>query len=143
MPSPPYPLHESVVDRINPEYATFYNKHLIDKQQVHLQPVEASRASGILIPGAGPQLPVGRTDDVRISRQESTGPDILARCFTPEGAAPAGGWPIMIWFHGGGWVLGDINTENVVATNLCNRGRCVVISPDYRFVSHCHASFAH
>ncbi|KAH8893036.1 hypothetical protein GQ53DRAFT_840757 [Thozetella sp. PMI_491] len=126
------PLHESVVDRIDAEYAAFYNKFIFDKQQVHMQPVEASRASGILIPGAGPHQPVSKTEDIAIPRLESTGPDIKVRCFTPEGDKPEGGWPVMIWYHGGGWVLGDINTENVISTNLCNRGRCVVISPDYR-----------
>lgn len=132
-PQPPYPLHPSVVDRIDPDYAAFYNKHIFDKQQVHLQPVEASRTSGVLIPGAGPQLPVGKTVDYAIKRRESTGPDVKVRCFTPEEQKPDGGWPVMVYFHGGGWVLGNIDTENVVATNLCSRGRSVVMSVDYRY----------
>ncbi|KAI1042028.1 hypothetical protein LB505_012175 [Fusarium chuoi] len=67
---PPYPLHESVLDRIDPEYAAFYNKHIIDKQQVHLQPVEASRSSGILIPGSGPLQPVASTIDYAIKPKD-------------------------------------------------------------------------
>jgi acetyl esterase/lipase len=130
---PPYPLHQSVVNRIHPEYAKFYNEHIIDKQQVHLQPIEASRASGVLIPGSGPLQPVASKLDYTISRSESEGPDIQIRCFTPEGSKPPNGWPVCIYFHGGGWVLGNIDTENVIASHLCARGQCVVVSVDYRY----------
>lgn len=129
---PPYPLHESVVDRIHPEYAEFYNKHIFDKQQVHLQPVEASRTSGVLIPGSGPLQPVASTVDYAVKRRESEGPDVAVRCFTPEGEKPAAGWPVCIYYHGGGWVLGTIATENVIASHLCARGKCVVVAVDYR-----------
>ncbi|KAH8179083.1 alpha/beta hydrolase fold domain-containing protein [Sarocladium implicatum] len=132
MPEPPYPLHPTIDSRIDPEYKAFYNQHVIDKQQVHYQPIEASRSSGILIPGAGPLIPVGKTQDFAIQRKESQGPDVKVRCFTPEGEAPAGGWPGLVYFHGGGWVLGSIDTENVVATNICARGKSVVVSVDYR-----------
>jgi acetyl esterase/lipase len=132
MSQPPYPLHESVVDRLHAEYAEFYNKHIIDKPQVHLQPVEASRSSGILVPGSGPLQKVASTVDYSITRAESEGPEVKVRCFTPEGTKPQAGWPALVYFHGGGWVLGGIETENVIATNLCARGKAVVVTVDYR-----------
>ncbi|XXH02987.1 hypothetical protein Hte_009377 [Hypoxylon texense] len=131
-PEPPYPLHPSVVDRINPQYAAFYNKHIMKNQQVHLQPIEASRASGTLIPGAGPLAPVAKVVDYSIPRQETAGPSIRARAFTPQGPRPDKGWPVCVYFHGGGWVLGTVDTENVVASNLCARGKSVVVAVDYR-----------
>lgn len=129
---PPYPLHASVVDRIDPEYAAFYNTHVFDKQQVHLQPISASRSSGVLIPGAGPLQAVASTEDLSITRRESSGPDVPIRFFTPQGEKPAAGWPLCMWFHGGGWVLGNIDTENVIASHLCARGKSVVVAVDYR-----------
>lgn len=129
---PPYPLHSSVRDLLDPEYVAFYNEHIIYKQQVHLQSVEASRSSGILIPGGGPLVDVGRTTDITIKRRVTDGPSILLRAFTPKGEIPTDGWPVMLYFHGGGWVLGNIDTENVVCTNLCSRGNCVVVTVDYR-----------
>ncbi|MCJ1304819.1 hypothetical protein MMC08_007632 [Hypocenomyce scalaris] len=131
-PSPPYPLNPLIKDKLDPEYVEFYNKYIINNQQVHYQPVSASRSSGTLIPGGGKLLPVGKTEDLEIKRRESSGPDVTVRCFTPTGTKPANGWPVMIYFHGGGWVLGNINTENTVCTNLCARAECVVISVDYR-----------
>ncbi|KAL5332749.1 alpha/beta hydrolase fold-domain-containing protein [Aspergillus crustosus] len=129
---PPYPLHPSIKALLDPEYVDFYNENVIDRQQVHLQPVAASRTSGVLIPGAGPFLEVGKTEDIYIKRRATEGPDVLVRAFTPIGEAPPGGWPAVLYFHGGGWVLGTIETENVVCTNLCNRGGAVVVTVDYR-----------
>jgi acetyl esterase/lipase len=38
----------------------------------------------------------------------------------------------MLYYHGGGWVLGTIDTENAVCTNMCVRSNSVVITTDYR-----------
>lgn len=132
-PQPPYPLHHSVADKLDPQYVAFYNKHIINAQQVHYQPVAASRVGGKIIPGGSDILPVGRTQDISIVRRETSGPDVKARCFVPEGDAPPAGWPAMIYYHGGGWVLGNIDTENTVCTNMCKRARWVVITTDYRY----------
>ena len=133
-PQPPYPLHDSVKNLLSPEYVAFYNQHVINLQQVHLQPVAASRTSGVLIPGGGPLLEVGKTEDITIQRRATEGPGVLIRVFTPKGERPKGGWPVVLYFHGGGWVLGNINTENTVCTNLCARSDCVVVTVDYRYI---------
>jgi triacylglycerol lipase len=127
-----YPIHESVRDRIHPEYKEYYNTHLIDKPPTHLVPIEKSRASGNFIPGSGPLVPVGRTEEHCVKRVASSGRDVLVRCFIPEGVKPADGWPVLIYFHGGGWVLGNLDTENSIITNICARAEAVVISVDYR-----------
>lgn len=54
------------------------------------------------------------------------------RVFVPPGAPPASGWPVFLWYHGGGWVLGNIDTENSLCTNLCAHANCVVVTTDYR-----------
>jgi hypothetical protein len=132
---PPYPLHPSVAARVHPEYAAFYNKYIIDKQQVHLQPVSASRVGGVIIPGGGAILPVGKTEDFSVDRVASKGDDpVKVRVFTPEGTAPEAGWSVFLYFHGGGWVLGNIDTENTVCSNVCKRAGVVVVSVDYRYI---------
>ncbi|KAL4875174.1 Alpha/Beta hydrolase protein [Aspergillus karnatakaensis] len=132
-PQPPYPLHESIKNLLDPEYATFYNQYLMNAPQVHYQPVAASRVGGKLIPGGTDPLPVGRTIDVRIPRTGSPGPPVPVRVFIPPGTPPtASGWPVFLWYHGGGWVLGNIDSENSLCTNLCVRAKCVVITTDYR-----------
>lgn len=40
--------------------------------------------------------------------------------------------PAVLYFHGGGWVLGDLNTHDTLCRRLTNASGCVVISVDYR-----------
>ncbi|KAF2083881.1 putative lipase [Saccharata proteae CBS 121410] len=131
-PQPPYPVHPSILPRLDPTYRDYYNTHIINNQQVHYQPVAISRASGTLLPGGGPLLPVGETRDIYHKRLASEGPDLLLRVFLPEGEPPTEGWPVAIWFHGGGWVLGNVDTENNVCTEMCNRAKWAVVTADYR-----------
>jgi len=48
-------------------------------------------------------------------------------------AAPAGAaLPLLVYFHGGGWTVGDLDTHDIVCRTLANRARCAVIAVDYR-----------
>ncbi len=40
--------------------------------------------------------------------------------------------PVLIWFHGGGWCLGDLDYADTLCRDLCIRAGCAVISVDYR-----------
>jgi acetyl esterase len=42
------------------------------------------------------------------------------------------GLPIFIFLHGGGWVIGDLDTADNMARFICKRAHCVVLSVDYR-----------
>ncbi len=57
--------------------------------------------------------------------------DVPVRVYTPEGAR-GGGAPLLVWLHGGGWVIGDLDTADATARALANRSGAVVVSVDYR-----------
>jgi acetyl esterase len=40
--------------------------------------------------------------------------------------------PALVWFHGGGWVLGSIETEDHLCRLLCDDAQAVVVSVEYR-----------
>ena len=133
LPQPPYPLHPSVANRLALQYVDFYNSCISHLQQAHYQPLSVSRLGGKIIAGSSQSLPVGRIHDLSVPRKETPGPHgVPIRAFIPEGEPPAQGWPVMFYYHGGGWTLGNIDTENPVCTNLCVRSKCVVITTDYR-----------
>ena len=54
---------------------------------------------------------------------------VKVRVYTPEGKGP---FPVMAYFHGGGWVFGDIETHEGVCRELCGSVGMVVVSVDYR-----------
>ncbi|KAF8707621.1 hypothetical protein RHS03_04413, partial [Rhizoctonia solani] len=59
-------------------------------------------------------------------------PPVKVRVFNPPGEQPEGGWPVLVYCHGGGWVLGSINSENSFCTRACLTAECLVVSVDYR-----------
>ncbi len=40
--------------------------------------------------------------------------------------------PVLIYFHGGGWVIGNLDTHDYICRHLANAARCAVIAVDYR-----------
>jgi acetyl esterase len=55
--------------------------------------------------------------------------DLPVRVYTPAGREP---FPLVLYFHGGGWVLGNLDTHDPVCRALCAGAECVVISVGYR-----------
>jgi acetyl esterase len=43
-----------------------------------------------------------------------------------------GNKPLIVYFHGGGWVIGDLDTHQPFCQELCRRSACTVVSVDYR-----------
>ncbi len=76
--------------------------------------------------GLGPVEDVARVADHRVP---VAGGDIAVRCYTPAGTGP---FPALVFFHGGGWVIGDIETHDGICRSLANAAGCVVASVDYR-----------
>ena len=54
------------------------------------------------------------------------------RAYRPQGAQKDEVLPALIYFHGGGWVIGDLDTHDVVCRQLANGARCAGFSVDYR-----------
>lgn len=72
--------------------------------------------------------------DVRLARIEDRvidgpGGDLKIRVYTPEGTGP---FPVVVYFHGGGWVVGDLDTQDMIARTLAAGSEAVVVSVDYR-----------
>jgi len=58
---------------------------------------------------------------------------IPARIYTPMTLRQAAGMaPCLVFFHGGGWVIGDLDSHDVVCRKLADAGQLIVISVDYR-----------
>jgi len=58
---------------------------------------------------------------------------IPARIYTPKALRKNNGLaPCLVFFHGGGWVIGDLDTHDVVCQKLAHEGELIVISVDYR-----------
>ena len=76
--------------------------------------------------GAGIPEPVAQ-----VINQHIPGPagDLPLRLYQPEGQGP---FPILLYFFGGGWTLGTIETSDAICRSLCNAVPCMVASVGYR-----------
>ncbi|MCI4354184.1 MAG: alpha/beta hydrolase, partial [Thermoplasmata archaeon] len=55
---------------------------------------------------------------------------VPVRVYLPtNGEAP---FPVVVYFHGGGWVFGDVDTHDSVCREIANRSECAVVSVGYR-----------
>src|SRR5882724_10004290 len=74
----------------------------------------------------GTPEPVRSIQNLSIPGPES---EIPIRVYTPDAATPA---PALVYFHGGGWVVCNLDTHDVICRAIANRAGAVVVSVDYR-----------
>jgi acetyl esterase len=55
--------------------------------------------------------------------------DLPARIYTPQGGGP---FPILVYFHGGGWVIGNLEAYDATCRALTNAADCMVVAMEYR-----------
>ncbi|NEU55290.1 alpha/beta hydrolase [Halorussus sp. MSC15.2] len=67
--------------------------------------------------------------DLEIPGPETAIPIRVYRGSNPATGDPA---PVLVYYHGGGWVLGTLDSIDGVCRRLARRGECVVVSVDYR-----------
>ena len=72
-----------------------------------------------------PELAIARSEDRTISGSQG---DIPIRIYTPAGDGPFG---VLMNFHGGGWVIGDLDTSDAVCREMATLAGVVVVSVDY------------
>jgi len=89
---------------------------------------DEARASYLALAGLfGPGENVGAVADRTVPGPEG---EIPVRVYTPSDVdGPA---PVVVFYHGGGWVIGDLDSHDRECRAICNRARCIVVSVHYR-----------
>ncbi len=77
-------------------------------------------ACGTVTPEA--VVPVGKVEEFEAGGRP-------ARSYLPEGAGP---WPTLVYFHGGGFVTGDLDTGDQTCRRICRDADTAVLAIDYR-----------
>ena len=91
---------------------------------LHTMVPQIARAFNAIPPDPGPEV-------AKVEYRLIPGParDILTRVYTPAGKGP---FPVLVWIHGGGWVLGNLEAADGSSRRLAVGAECVVVSVDYR-----------
>jgi len=70
--------------------------------------------------------------EVRELKADGPHGTIPVRLYRPLGSTARAALPVLVYFHGGGWVIGDLDTHDVLCRSLANGAGCAVASIDYR-----------
>ena len=98
--------------------------------QMNLPPVEQltpTQARAQMTPAPRPLPAIGNVEDRQFA-------GLRVRIYTPVQTSSERntGRPLLVFFHGGGWVVGDLETHDGLCRNLANAAGAVTISVDYR-----------
>ena len=74
-----------------------------------------------------PSEPVGEVRDIAVPADGRT---IPARLYRPVDPLPAA--PMLFYFHGGGFVIGDLETHDPICRRICKEAGAIVLAVDYR-----------
>src|SRR5690606_23696482 len=97
------------------------------KKIQELEPdVVRAAMSGAPIPEDIEVPPIRKVEDRRIPVE---GGEITVRIYTPKGEGP---FPLFVYYHGGGWVIGNLETSDAGCRLLAEKTGRVVVSVDYR-----------
>lgn len=96
--------------------------------QLHEMTPQEARNTYRMLAALSPGEEVHQVDDRHVRTDAG---DLGVRVYTPVQAVATAA-PLLVWFHGGGWVIGDLETADAVCRALANRSGAVVVSVDYR-----------
>jgi acetyl esterase len=95
----------------------------------HELPVDRARANHLAETESlcGDGEPVAEEIDLTVA---GPGGEIPVRAYVPRGGAAP--YPVIVWLHGGGWMLGSIETYRAPVRRLANASGAIVLSVEYR-----------
>jgi acetyl esterase/lipase len=112
---------------LDPDMKTLLDQMAAAKlQSFHQMTPTAAREQMKRRVSAGDPVPVGRVEDRMIPGPNG---EIPIRIYTPDGNGPFGA---LVYFHGGGWVVGNIEMTDQPCRMITKAAGCVTVSVDYR-----------
>jgi acetyl esterase len=98
-------------------------------ENLSVEEARRTRAEGFKKMG-GPLVELGRVENLRIP---GPGGEISLRLYSgQEGGGETGFWAGVVFFHGGGFVIGDLDTHDSLCRTLAKESGAVVVAVDYR-----------
>lgn len=124
-----------MVSRLDPQIEQLL-AHVPPYPGARVIPLEDLRAFIRQTAEATPTYPakLARVHDVQIAGGD--GDPMTVRLYEPQGQGP---FPVTLYFHGGGFVMGDLDSQDMIARALAEAAHSLVVSVDYRLApEHCY-----
>jgi cation diffusion facilitator CzcD-associated flavoprotein CzcO/acetyl esterase/lipase len=120
--------NDGVIRRVQPDVAIVLE--LFEQFGVPaLDTLSVAEARALTIATAAQRPPGPHVAEVVDGKLPGAAGPLAYRLYRPVGAEPH---PIVVYFHGGGWVLGGADSDDPFCRDLCVRSGAIVVSADYR-----------
>ena len=126
-------MNRDLSELLDPELKGPIKMMLDQMPPMHFDNIPAARAaSEQMMATMKEQMPVipGVVTEDRAVPGPKDSPDVAVRIYRPE--EQVGRLPALLWIHGGGYMLGDIEQEDFTSKTFALAGECVVVSVEYR-----------
>ena len=120
--------HDGVVRRLQPDVSILLQM----VEALGVPPIESlsvDDARALWRASAAMRPPPPEVGEVADGTLPGPAGDLAYRLYRPDSAGPH---PMMVYFHGGGWVLGDLDTDDALCRDLARRADVLVVSVGYR-----------
>jgi acetyl esterase len=97
------------IHTLTPQQVRAGSRMQVEQMALSLTPEQVAKVENRTIPAPTGEIPV--------------------RIYTPDGTGP---FPLLVFFHGGGWIVGDLDSHDAVCRALTNAAACVVLAVGYR-----------
>ncbi|KAI1302061.1 alpha beta hydrolase fold-3 domain-containing protein [Xylaria venustula] len=144
IPSAINALLPSIAERLDPVYLDIYNRYQAPRLRCDQVPYETYNADkeayGVSTPAVrGPCPEVASNTIYRVPVSHPAG-EVEVQVYVPTSeaissgrlASPEGRLPALVNFHGGGFVIGDLNSDEPLARQFSQGTGCIVVNADYR-----------
>ncbi len=98
----------------------------LEPEEARKQPSIADGVMKVMKAQGKKAEPVGDIDNRTVTLESGK---VNVRVYTPKGEGP---FPVILYIHGGGWVIADLDTYDATPRALCNAVNAVVVSTHYR-----------
>lgn len=116
---------------LDPQARAFLDKlERAHAPQMHDLSPEDARA--LVMPLQMPREPMERIENRVIPGPAGAIPVRIYHPRRAEGGARAEPLPVVLYFHGGGWVVGSVSSHDALCRRLSNGSECIVVSVEYR-----------
>jgi acetyl esterase/lipase len=120
--------NDGVIRRLQPDVAMVLNA-MADMGVPPLESMDAAGARALMAASAAVSPPGPAVESVTDGELPGPAGPVPYRVYRPFSEAPR---PLVVYFHGGGWVLGSLDSDDPLCRDLCVRSDCVVVSVNYR-----------
>jgi acetyl esterase len=99
----------------------------LSAEEARMQPTPTDAVKSVMAKRKTmPQPQLAQVKDIKIQGADG---ELKARIYVPEGKGP---FPVVVYYHGGGWVIADIDVYDATPKSLAAQTKAIFISPEYR-----------